>query len=861
MGSPRDGIPYNSFNANSVDELSNALQNVFTDILRSASSGATVSALASRYQAASVVLQPAFYPEYTTREGLSIRWLGTFRGYWVDPGQELREDTVMDRILVLLGPYRDKVFRFFFDSNRQVRVALFDADPDQSPSVCSSPQIKNYIELRPTLQFDCRLAVTSKDNRRIFFNNNGTLTPFNTSNWFTIRQAFSAVDSSLTQQQTECVIEYLRGDYDYTWNCTSYVMRKRVFDVSQICYNYGQGSRVPWKLGPIVYSTPTVASNQPLNPKYSLVYNDETYVQYYLSSQYRNRRSVAFVASNIGMVHFFRIGHMRERGETWSPVDIVDSPNTTSNSQVEREEFAFIPQNALPYMLWYGREDYCSANRGYIPIVDYRLEVFDASFDRNDNPNGNKSVNSWNTYLFGSMGIGGKRLGNYSSSVFLLKLTGYLNDNTGNTLPELMWEVRLDDGALATSYPALVRIGDRNKNGMWYFILGSGPTDPNADSFDKFLPNPKLYVINARNGQVHRIDLSPLINSQRVRAAVGDVIGFDLDNDYQDDVVYFGMYGYGCSLLDANGRCVGQVTQWGALYRIALKTENGYKDPSTLTVNDIKKVIELEDFATQGHVPPIFARVSATKDELNRLWVYFNTGLYLSPSHRNPPYRNYIVGLMDPCWDEANNRFSSGCSRVVRRNELADANNVVGYAGLNQSRCDSSVLRFTTSERKQVCQCSETGCAMREVVVNTNAQTDNCVVSEGRRGWFYELPNGHLAYSAPVVSFGVVISIHFKASDDPCTPVGETFVSALRYNSGLPPSRPPLVATDSVSGNTLNRYINLGYGSPPLGEAFRFVRDTASSGRIIGQTSTGAIFNVEQQLSQHSGRFVLWIEK
>ncbi len=845
--SSKDGLPYNFFEANDAESLRNALLSAFSEILKRASSGATVATLASRYQTSSVVLQPAFYPEYITQEGKPIRWLGTFRGYWVDSGQNLREDTVMDKILILLGQYRDKVFTFFFDANKETKVALFDADPNQNPGVCSSAQIKSPIQLRPTLQFDCILASTSKDARKIYFNDNGNLREFKSFNRNEIKPAWTFIDNSLTDGQVDCVIEYLRGEYDYTWNCTPYVMRKRVFDVSQICYNFAQGSNAPWKIGPIVYSTPTVAGNQALNQKYTYVYNDDTYREYVLSNSYKNRRSVSFVASNIGMLHFFRIGHLKETGDTWQPIKLVNDPSSNQNDLVEKEEFAFIPQNALPYMLWYGKEDYCSLNKGYIPIVDYRMDVFDASFDRNDDPNGNKTINSWNTYLLGTMGVGGKQLGSYSSSVFLLKLTNYLNDNTGNTLPELMWEIKLDGGALATSFPARVRQGDSNKNGKWYFVLGSGPKDPNADSYDKFLSDPKLYVINARNGSVHTVALSSLLPNN-VNAAVGDVIEFDIDNDYQDDVIYFGMYGY-----KNNG------SSWGGIYRIALKTQSGYKDPSTITINDIKEVVELDDFKTGNHIPPVFAAVTATKDESGRLWVYLNTGLYLSPSHRTVPYKNYIIGVIDECWDNVNKYFKSTCE-PVRKVDLADAKSISGYVNVNGGSCDSSVLNFTQTTTENMCVCGDSGCSIGQAVKSTNALTDFCVLQNNKKGWFYEL-DGYIAYSRPALSFGVLMTEYFKPSDDPCTPVGETFITALRYNTGLPPANPPFIAVGNTEGSKLKYSISIGYGSPPLGEVFRIIRDTAGNLSVIGQTSTGAIFNVRQQIGGQVGRFVLWIEK
>ncbi len=841
--SPQDGLPYNFYEADDANSLKNALLSAFSDILKRASSGATVATLTSRYQTSSAIIQPAFYPEYTTREGLLVKWMGSFRGYWVDPGQELREDTVMDKLLTLLGDYRDKVFRFFFTSTNEVKVALFDSDPDEGSSVCSSAQITNPIQLKPTLQFDCKLAITSKDSRKIYFNNNGQLKEFKTSNRSDIKPYWDVIDSTLTNSQVDCVIEYLRGDQDS--QCIQYTARKRTFDVSQLCYNYSQGTNTPWKMGPVVYSTPTVAGNQPLNFKYVSVYEDETYRQYVQSTSYKNRRSIAYVASNEGMVHFFRIGHLKETGNTWQPIKLVDDPSSDLTNRVEEEEFAFIPQNALPYMLWYGHPEYCSANKGYIPIVDYRLEVFDASFDKNYDPDADKTQGSWRTYLLGTMGMGGKQLGSYSSSVFLLKLNNYLNDNTGNTLPELMWEIKID-GTLATSYPARVRIGDKNKNGKWYFVLGSGPLDPNADSYDKFPSTPKLYIVKADNGQIVKtLGLNSLL-PQNTKAAVGDSMVFDVDGDYQDDVIYFGMYGY-----KSNGKT------WGGLYRIALKTgQNNYKDPASLTINDVKKVIDLDGFSDNANTPPVFAGVTATKDENNNLWIYLNTGLYFSANHRQVPYKNYIIGFKDPCWDSTNNYFTDNCSAVIGGTDLADANNMNGY-----DNCSTSSLNFTQGQTRQICECVGQSCSLKNVYISTNAQVDLCRLQSNKKGWYYYLGQGALAYSRPFVSFGVVLSMYFVPSDDSCTPMGETYITALNYKTGLPLSRPPLVMPNNTEGSKVKSTFLVGYGSPPLGEVFRFVRSSAGEGRVIGQISTGSIFNIQQQLGPQTGRFVLWIEK
>jgi len=850
---PPKGLPYNFYEADDAESLKNDLLSAFSDILKRVSSGSTVATLSSKYQSSAVIIQPGFYPEYTTKEGSRIKWIGMFRAFWVDSVGNFREDSDQDRVLTIFGNVVDKIFRFFFGDNNNLKAALFEGDPDENQSACTNAQIKNMFEVIPTLYFDCKLAITSKDDRNIFYliDNNGTLQERSFLSNQGCLNGWTSIDPSLTSQQCGYVIEYHRGQ-DYSGNYPGYVLRTRRLDVSELCPGYSPNSNTPWKLGPIVYSTPTVAGNEPLIRKYLITYKDESYEELVNGPQsgqpggYKKRRSISFVSTNQGIIHFFRIGSLKETGNSWQPVKITNNPDTENQDQVEIEEYALIPKNALPYMLWYGHENYCSSS-GYIPILDYRLDAFDATFYPGYDPNGSKTANSWRTYLFVPMGLGGKKLadnnGNIiaSSSMMLIDITNYM---ANGQQPKVMWEITLDDGALTTAYPARVRIGDRNKNGYWYLITGSGPTDPNADSYDKFLSNPKLYIINPVNGQIlKRIDLSSLLPAN-TKAAVGELIEFDVDSDYQDDVVYFGMYGY-----KSNG------SSWGGLFRIALKIdENTYKKPDEITISDIKKVLDLDSFKTSNHTPPVFAAVSATKDKSQNLWVYVNTGLYLSVNHSQIPYDNYLIGFKDPCWNPVGKYFDSTCSIILSKNNFADANNVNGYAN-----CDISVLNFTSSQIKKVCTCNQSGCTQKDAVISTNSQVDQCRLQDGKIGWYYKLEPPALSHSRPLVAFGIVLSAYFKPSQDVCTPIGETYVAALNYETGLPLANPPLVMPGNAESNKLKYSVFVGYGSPPLGEVFRYV-STPYGDRIIGQTSLGALINIQFQ-AKRQGRFVLWVEK
>jgi type IV pilus assembly protein PilY1 len=284
-------------------------------------------------------------------------------------------------------------------------------------------------------------------------------------------------------------------------------------DIANFCPG-GSGTKV-WRIGDIISSTPSVVSSEPVNI-YHLRYNDGTYLQYIRTDAYKNRTSFLFVGANDGMLHAFRVGRLDPTGDPNNPTKVVNAYNDTmSNNLVGREEWAFIPRNALPYLVWYGNPNYCR-----VPTVDYRTAVFDVSLGDPTDPtsyraNANKTPDSWRTILIGTMGFGGKSITTsrldgssgtetFSSSVFALDLTDWLNCTSTHldctsTPPKLLWEFRLPDGTLTTSYPAVVRLGDPNKNGEWYVVIGSGPSVPNGTSFTS---QPKLYFIDLRTGKL-----------------------------------------------------------------------------------------------------------------------------------------------------------------------------------------------------------------------------------------------------------------------------------------------------------------------------------------------------------------------
>jgi Tfp pilus assembly protein, tip-associated adhesin PilY1 len=844
-----NGFPDAYFFASDPTKIEEGLNKAFADILRRASSGATVATLTSRTGISSLIVQPYYYPKYVA-SNREVSWLGFLRSFWIDTMQNLREDTknttdpkVLNIAGRIAGEVFDKIFQFFFDPNdNETKVAILQGS--DTTSSCVREGTKSINQLIPVFDAGCQLAERNPSDRKILYNKNGTLTSFTppeASNFNNIWKVCSNnptvlctndVDCSggtCQSADAECIIRYLRGEDN---PCSyPYVQRTRTVEVGGsdgFCSAVEMSGEKVWKLGDIINSTPSVVSSEPLNI-YHLRYNDATYLQYIRTPAYKNRTSFLFVGANDGMLHAFRVGRLVQTGEQNTPTELVNAHGTRLSDLVGREEWAFIPKNALPYLVWYGNPSYCR-----VPTVDYRTMVFDASIG--GPATADKTVSSWRTILIGTMGFGGKSIttsaGTFSSSVFALDLTNWLNGTSDR--PTLLWEVRLPDGTLTTSYPAVVRLGDPSKNGEWYVVIGSGPMNPEGTSFTS---QPKLYFIDLRTGNIVRqINISA---PGGVSFAVGDIAVVDVDNDYRDDVIYFGVYGR---------TNAGKV--WGNFYRLSLRSGTSYKSVSALTSSDICTAINLGTFASAGNTPPVFGAPNFTKDENGRLWVFFGTGRYvMDSSDKAISYDNYLIGFKDENWN------SSTCPTPYREGELMDVTN--------------QPLIITITEVRQLCMCDATGCGMRDVVYSGNS-ADTSAFTEPTRGWYYRL-TGEAIYSQALVIGGIVDALTYVPPEDICQMEGSSNLISVYYKTGRPFPRPSVLSPNVVSGRIevgesveLRQKISVGQGIPPIGNPFQALQSSQASQQLekFAQVSSALVLRLTQQRATTSEeRFLLWIEK
>jgi len=376
---------------------------------------------------------------------------------------------------------------------------------------------------------------------------------------------------------------------------------------------------------------------------------------------------------------------------------------------------------------------------------------------------------------------------------------------TDPTSPELLWEKTLDNHTLTLSFPAVVV---QNSGANWYLVIGSGPLNPNGTSFT----TANIYFFNLSDGSPVKT-LTVKEGNNKVTAAVGDIMSVDVDNDYSDDVIYFGTY----------------TTNSGNFYRISLKTGGNYIAISSLSDSNITKAVSISS--------PVFAAPTFTKDEFDNLWVFFGTGRYLDSIDRAISYTNYLVGFKDPCWD-------GSCSTAYSLKDLTNTTSIN--------------IQATVADIKQICSCSEGSCGLVPVVYDTTPVSS---IQEVTTGWYLEL-TGEAVISQPIIYGGILDALSLVPPKDICAYEGSSNLYALYYKSGTAYPRPAILSSSATSGiqGTVTVYakISLGIGVPPLGNPFQIAQ--GGSGGEDKMFTTPFTPPFDRRSPNNIRRFLSWIE-
>jgi type IV pilus assembly protein PilY1 len=168
----------------------------------------------------------------------------------------------------------------------------------------------------------------------------------------------------------------------------------------------------------VLNSTPKIFSWIQLN-NYDKIYSDGTYKDFVNSSDYTGRGMI-FAGANDGMLHAFKLGNLGLPNSSHTAGCTFGSNEKAclSGSDLGREVWAFIPKNALPYLKYITKPDYC-----HVYTVDLTPFIFDASIGADGCSEGNywdcskynesdgtpvsPATNRWRTILIGGMRFGG----------------------------------------------------------------------------------------------------------------------------------------------------------------------------------------------------------------------------------------------------------------------------------------------------------------------------------------------------------------------------------------------------------------------------------------------------------------------
>ncbi|MCX5875293.1 MAG: hypothetical protein NT087_03130 [Deltaproteobacteria bacterium] len=824
-------LPLTYYEGNDGYALEQNLKQAIYDMLKRAASSTAVSVLSSSEGSGATLVQSLFYPNRSFPNSADITWTSDLMNYWyyLDPffaSSQIREDTIRDdSAYTLLSLTSDYITTFYFDPAQQKTLAARYQDTDGNGTADINKGSIPIEDAKAIWRAGVNLWWTTPSSRTIKTSIDGAnLMSFDTTNVATLDDYLGQTASTSAAKAT---ISYVRGDDCVDTNgvgcdcvtggagcltkicltgrtpCSTdtdcgagdtcvaprnRIAKLKVCSASRMTCNTdadctGSGGTCAeethiWKLGDVISSTPRIMGPSPSN-SFNLDspfgYGDKTYKNFITSLDYKNRQRV-FVGANDGMLHAFRLGKVLQTwpGKHWYEVGKLEG--AAGIGGIGTENWAFIPENVLPYLQYLSKPDYC-----HIYMMDGPVVMTDASINKINAPlapltcglgtdywNCPKQTTvasgvldlantSWRSIVIGSMGIGGATSSGVDATCVKTPLTvagtpvGWSSyfalDVTAQDNPTLLWEFSNSELGVTNVGPAIVRTGIRrcatsravctqnsdcgviatngkcvdDENGRWFAILASGSTGPITARDFKGTSNKnlRLFVVDLKTGALMRTIDTGITNAFAGSISTGSL---DLEKDkpnnsgnYKDDAVYIGYV---------------KDTTSGGVLRLLI---NDDIDPANWTVTP---VIE--------NIGPVTTSVTNLIDRKNgKLWLYFAEGRYFHKQDDLTTQRK-LFGIADPCFVATSNSISPTCTTERVLADLKDQ---------------------TTSPTTAL----------------TNAQ----------KGWYINLdaavsPNGaERVISNPTPDpLGAVYFLSFAPTSDICSFGGTTYLWAVDYKTG-----------------------------------------------------------------------------
>lgn len=847
--------PITYFEGDDGLELEASITNAIASIMKRSASGTSVSILATSQEGEGALYQAYYYPEKIMSDGTKRSWLGYCRGLFLDSFGNLREDNG-DGTLIFND---DKIIRMRLDtSTNEVNADQYndtspedgDADPlGTTDTVVGSVAIDQAAAIWEAGEKLAKDITTRNIYTWVDTDNDGVVDNGDFGGILPSGEAYSFVSSSATalipylsaadSTESTNIIDFARGSH-----VTGY--RNRCLPVAGATTETGCSGATDrvWALGDIVYSTPTTVAGP--REQYDQIYSIASYTSF--RNMYKDRRNIVYVGANDGMLHAFNAG-VYTPGDNAVTTDVehgkfVPSPTTDWPGVVMGSElWAFVPYDNLPHLKWLTDPNYTHVYYTDLKPKVTDVRIFcdsDVSLTPPTSPdciNGQTGVShpgGWGTIIIVGMRLGGGAIsvtGDFDSNAGTPNTTRtfrsayYVLDITNpEKRPRLLWRFTDANLGFTSSYPGIIHINGSPEK--WFMVVGSGPSNnvPGAGirGYDgTSTQQGRIFIVNLLNGTSAITFTNLGINNAGTTALdanmfMGDPTIVDGDLDYTSDVIYIG------SAIATTG---------GKVFRI-----NTNQDPNPANW-------ALSTLINQGK--PALVGPSVSKDSLNKFWVFFGTGRFLSDTDKVNSEQQTFYGIKDACWKDAGSAAVATVSAGNIINSTTSSTCPITYTTSNLLNVSSTSISTTTGS-SQVSgligsTVSYTGGSACD---GTNAST--CSLIETARtasGWYVNLTDISTTPSERVISRsavlgGVVLFTAFTPSGDICAMLGDSNLYALYYETGTAYLKPVI----GYSGTTILRSKSLGKGMPTtVGIAV----GSKTKGYI--QTSTGTIVEVETE--------------
>ncbi len=568
-----------------------------------------------------------------------------------------------------------------------------------------------------------------------------------------------------------------------------------------------------WKLGDIIYSSPTPVGTPGEN--YDRLYMDISYTGFYRT--YKDRRTVVYAGANDGMLHAFNGGKYNaltgqyETGGVYAPIN--------KELALGDELWGFIPKQLLPHLKWLTDPKYT-----HVYYVDLKPKVTDvrifcdATNSSADCTNGQSNVlhpEGWGTILIGGMRLGGKQISaaingtneTFYSAYFALDITD------PEKPPKLLWTFTDQDSdadgvpdlglGLTMSYPAVARVNTDTKD-LWVMIVGSGPTEFDAGSNVSSDRTGRVFVVDLKTGSLLKSFDTGIGN-----AFMTDPITVDVNLDYKVDVAYIG---------EAYDPGTGYSRLSGNMYRLVTKNST-----------DVFNEWQLSTLISTSGYKPVTSAPSAALDEKGNMWVFFGAGKFIGSEDKVSNDAQSFYGVKEICkpWKD----FI--CTTAVSETDLLDVSGITVDIGATNITATGATISGST--------CGDTTaiewCDLLNAIVAKNGWVINFPSVAG-----HESLSGERSFAKPVVLGGLIIFTSYIPEEDLCSDSqGNGYLWAVYYETGS--AYKNYVFTDEIAGEpaTVGR-------EKQLGEGFASVSAMVTRGgslKALAQTSLGNIPEIE----------------